>query len=73
MILYLTYWFPAAERARAIALFMTATAIAGVIGGPISGALLTLDGLGGLARLAVAVPDRRAPRGRCSGSSCSAT
>ncbi|HET6897259.1 MAG TPA: MFS transporter, partial [Vicinamibacteria bacterium] len=49
MILYLTYWFPAAERARAIAQFMTATAIAGVIGGPVSGALLTLDGRGGLA------------------------
>jgi len=46
MILYLTYWFPAAERARAVAQFMTATAIAGVIGGPVSGALLTLHGLG---------------------------
>jgi ACS family tartrate transporter-like MFS transporter len=48
MVLYLTYWFPAAERARAVALFMTATAMAGVIGGPISGALLEMDGLGGL-------------------------
>jgi len=26
MILYLTYWFPAAERARALALFITSTA-----------------------------------------------
>src|ERR1043165_10144650 len=49
IILYLTYWFPAAERARAVAQFMTATAIAGVIGGPVSGALLTLHGRGGLA------------------------
>jgi ACS family tartrate transporter-like MFS transporter len=49
MILYLTYWFPAAERARAVAKFMTATAMAGVIGGPVSGALLELDGLAGLA------------------------
>jgi len=49
MILYLTYWFPAAERARAVARFMTATAIAGVVGGPISGALLALGGIGGLA------------------------
>jgi len=48
MILYLTYWFPAAERAHAVARFMTATAIAGVVGGPISGALLAMDGLGGL-------------------------
>ena len=48
MILYLTYWFPAAERAHAVARFITATAIAGVVGGPISGALLAMDGLGGL-------------------------
>lgn len=47
MILYLTYWFPAAARARAIARFMTGTAIAGVVGGPLSGLLLGLDGLGG--------------------------
>jgi ACS family tartrate transporter-like MFS transporter len=49
IILYLTYWFPAAERARATAYFMTATALAGVVGGPISGALLTMDGMLGLA------------------------
>jgi ACS family tartrate transporter-like MFS transporter len=48
IILYLTRWFPAAERARAIALFMTATALAGVIGGPVSGLLLSMDGFGGL-------------------------
>jgi ACS family tartrate transporter-like MFS transporter len=44
IILYLTYWFPPAYRARIIALFMTATAVAGLIGSPISGALLTLHG-----------------------------
>jgi ACS family tartrate transporter-like MFS transporter len=48
VILYLTHWFPAAQRARAVAQFMTATAMAGVIGGPVSGALLELDGLAGL-------------------------
>jgi ACS family tartrate transporter-like MFS transporter len=48
IILYLTRWFPARERARAIALFMTATALAGVVGGPISGLLLSLQGFGGL-------------------------
>jgi ACS family tartrate transporter-like MFS transporter len=48
VILYLTHWFPAAQRARAVAQFMTATALAGVIGGPVSGALLQLDGLAGL-------------------------
>src|SRR5215210_5213464 len=48
MILYLTYWFPARERARRVALFMTAIPLAGVIGSPLSGLLLSLDGLAGL-------------------------
>lgn len=48
IIYYLTFWFPERERARAIAMFMTATALAGVIAGPISGALLTMHGFGGL-------------------------
>jgi len=48
MILYLTYWFPNDARGRAIARFMTATAIAGAIGSPISGLLLQLNGVGGL-------------------------
>ncbi|MFA5909323.1 MAG: MFS transporter [Vicinamibacterales bacterium] len=48
LILYLTHWFPARERARAVALFMTATAMAGVIGAPISSAILQLHGVGGL-------------------------
>ena len=48
IIYYLTFWFPQRERARAIALFMTATSLAGVIAGPLSGALLTLHGTGGL-------------------------
>jgi MFS transporter, ACS family, tartrate transporter len=47
VILYLTFWFPAREQARAVALFMTATALAGVIAGPVSGALLELHGLAG--------------------------
>jgi MFS family permease len=49
IIYYLTRWVPARERARTIATFMTATVTAGIIGGPISGALLSLDGAGGLA------------------------
>ena len=49
IIYYLTEWFPQNERARTIAAFMTATLVAGVIGGPLSGALLTLHGAGGLA------------------------
>ncbi len=44
MILYLRCWFPTAARARAIALFMTAAPLAGVVGGPISGLLLGVQG-----------------------------
>lgn len=50
IILYLTYWYPQAMRARMVALFMTAIALAGVIGGPFSGWLLKVtDGWHGLA------------------------
>jgi ACS family tartrate transporter-like MFS transporter len=48
MLLYLTFWFPSHERARAVAKFMTATSLAGVVGGPLSSALLKLDGVYGL-------------------------
>ena len=48
MIFYLTYWIPARERARAFALFLTSTSLAGVFGGPISAALLKMGSLGGL-------------------------
>ena len=48
VILYLGWWFPEREQARAIALFMTATAIAGIVVGPISGALLTMHGVLGI-------------------------
>jgi D-galactonate transporter len=37
IILYLTYWFPMQRRARVVALFMTAIALSGVVGGPLSG------------------------------------
>jgi ACS family tartrate transporter-like MFS transporter len=49
MIIYLTYWFPTHERARAVARFMTATSLAGVVGGPLSSYLLRLEGYLGLA------------------------
>ena len=48
MILYLTYWYPSRERARAVAKFMTATSLAGVVGAPLSSLLLKLDGAHGL-------------------------
>jgi len=40
IILYLTYWYPAERRARITAIFMTGIAIAGVIGGPVSGIIM---------------------------------
>lgn len=48
VVLYLTFWVPRAERARTMALFLTATAVAGVVGAPVSGLLLTMDGHFGL-------------------------
>ncbi len=49
MVLYLTYWVPAAERAKTGALFMTAAPVAVLVGAPLSEALLALDGWLGLA------------------------
>jgi D-galactonate transporter len=41
IILYLTYWYPARRRARMVALFMSGVAVAGVVGGPLSGWIMT--------------------------------
>ena len=49
MVLYFTYWIPAAERARTGALFMMAAPIAIVVGAPVSEAILSLHERGGLA------------------------
>ena len=49
VIYYLSQWYPHANRARAIAAFMLAIPVAGLVGGPLSGALLGLNGLYGLA------------------------
>jgi ACS family tartrate transporter-like MFS transporter len=50
IILYLTYWFPSRERARVVALFMIAGPIAGLVGNPVSGAILEyMEGRAGLA------------------------
>jgi sugar phosphate permease len=50
VILYLTYWYPSRRRGSIIALFMTGIPIAGVIGGPLSGWILSaLSGVQGLA------------------------
>jgi MFS transporter, ACS family, tartrate transporter len=48
IILYLTYWYPAEYRARFMAAFAIAVPVSTVIGAPVSGLLLGLDGLAGL-------------------------
>lgn len=46
IILYMKQWFPSRARARAVAWFMTANPIAGIVGSPLSGALMGLHGRG---------------------------
>ncbi|AET92602.1 major facilitator superfamily [Burkholderia sp. YI23] len=49
IIFYLACWFPGARRARVTAFFMMATAVAGIVGGPVSGFIMTrLAGVAGL-------------------------
>lgn len=49
IILYLSYWFPEAARARIVGAFMTAVPLSSVIGNPLSAFLLGFDGVGGIA------------------------
>jgi MFS family permease len=48
VLFFFTLWFPAAYRGRIIGLFLASVAITGIVGGPLSGWLLTLNGMGGL-------------------------
>src|SRR3954451_20680436 len=48
IILFLTYWFPAEYRARMVGRFMAAIPISTVIGAPVSGMILGMDGIWGL-------------------------
>lgn len=49
VILFLTFWFPARERARAVAWFMIGSPLTGVVGYPLSGKILDkLNGVAGL-------------------------
>ncbi|MFD0066122.1 MFS transporter [Streptomyces sp. NPDC056637] len=48
VILYCTYWFPSARRARVIAMFMSAIPVAGIFGNPLSGWIMDVfEGTGG--------------------------
>jgi MFS family permease len=48
VLFFLTLWFPAVQRGRVIGVFMSGVAISGLIGSPLSGMLLSLDGAAGL-------------------------
>jgi ACS family tartrate transporter-like MFS transporter len=48
IIYYLGHWYPATERARAVSWFMLAIPLSTVIGGPLAGIILTLNGWHGL-------------------------
>ncbi len=48
ILYYLSQWFPAPERARAVSWFMMAIPLSIVIGGPLSGMLMEMNGLLGL-------------------------
>ena len=47
MILYLTFWFPSEYRGRFTAIFMLAIPLSAILGGPISGFILGMDGVAG--------------------------
>lgn len=49
IVLYFTFWFPKQLKARTLARFMAATAVAGVVGAPLSNLLLRLNGVAGVA------------------------
>jgi ACS family tartrate transporter-like MFS transporter len=49
ILYYLGNWFPAAERARAVSWFMLAIPLSSVVGGPLAGFILQLNGWHGLA------------------------
>ena len=46
VVYYFTRWLPAGERGKAMAIFLSGSAIASILSGPVSGALLQIEGLG---------------------------
>ncbi len=72
ILFYFHYWFPARHRGRMISWFTVATPISVALGGPISTALLGLDGIFGLCRVEMGLPRRsEAPAARSSALYCS--
>jgi ACS family tartrate transporter-like MFS transporter len=48
IVYYLMHWIPQRQRARSMSVFLTSTATSGVIGTPLAGALMKMDGMAGL-------------------------
>lgn len=48
VLVYLAAWLPAEHRGRAFATFLMAIPVANVLGGPLAGGLMSLDGFAGL-------------------------
>src|SRR6201996_9384568 len=48
IIFYLTYWAPSGYRGRMVSLFSIGGLLAPIIGGPLAGAILKLDGVAGI-------------------------
>jgi sugar phosphate permease len=48
ILFFLTLWFPSAYRGRMLAVFIAAIPISGIVGAPLSGLLLSLNGRAGL-------------------------
>ena len=46
VVFYFTQWLPQKERGKAVAIFLGGSALASVLSGPITGALLSIRGLG---------------------------
>ncbi|WP_341318213.1 MFS transporter [Paraburkholderia sp. IMGN_8] len=46
VVFYFTQWLPQKERGKAVAVFLAGSALASVLSGPITGALLSIRGLG---------------------------
>ena len=72
VVYYLTLWFPPSRRARYMAIFLIAGPLSFIVGGPLSGVILTVGQFAGPARLAMVVRAGR-PADAVAGFRCAAS
>jgi len=48
IVFYLTNWIPAARRSHLLAIFLTSVALSGVVGTPLAGLIMQMEGIGHL-------------------------